>query len=465
MKGFKHELSGAALGDARLTQRFISLVEQLAVNPDASLPESLPPADLEAAYRFVNNEKVTVDALLAPHAAETATRCAAHATVLVAHDSSECKYGGERAQLGRIRATAAKGYSLHLSLAIADAQTRDPLGVLAVSTKCRTGPLRGRASPATRYKDPARESFRWGAHMLAVEQQLGPGRAIHLADREGDAYELLASLQQHGARFVIRQCHDRRLADTELGTHLDAVLGATPIVGHREVAISKRGVAAQPASVRNHPPRDARPTMLAIGAMPLTVRRPWNMPASQPATLALHVVHVREVDAPADADPIEWTLLTTEPIATPEQMWAIVDAYRARWLIEEYFKTLKTGCSLEKRQNESLHALENVLGLYLPIAWQLLRLRTLARTAETTPAAAVLSPSACAVLRRHPRTAKWMPANPTVVDAMNAIAALGGHIKNNGRAGLIVLGRGYQALLALIDGWDLRATTQGRPEM
>ena len=37
----------------------------------------LAPADLEAAYRFVNNEKVTVDAMLAPHAAETATRCAA----------------------------------------------------------------------------------------------------------------------------------------------------------------------------------------------------------------------------------------------------------------------------------------------------------------------------------------------------------------------------------------------------
>ena len=37
----------------------------------------MPPAHLEAAYRFVNNEKVTVDALLAPHAAETATRCAA----------------------------------------------------------------------------------------------------------------------------------------------------------------------------------------------------------------------------------------------------------------------------------------------------------------------------------------------------------------------------------------------------
>jgi hypothetical protein len=36
---------------------------------------------------------------------------------------------------------------------------------------------------------------------------------------------------------------------------------------------------------------------------------------------------------------------------------------------------------------------------------------------------------------------------------MLAIAALGGHIKNNGDPGWLVLGRGYEKLLVLERGW------------
>ena len=37
--------------------------------------------------------------------------------------------------------------------------------------------------------------------------------------------------------------------------------------------------------------------------------------------------------------------MTTEPIDTVEQVLRIVDWYRARWVIEEFFKALKTGCA------------------------------------------------------------------------------------------------------------------------
>jgi IS4 transposase len=39
--------------------------------------------------------------------------------------------------------------------------------------------------------------------------------------------------------------------------------------------------------------------------------------------------------------------MTTEAVETAEQVAAVVDAYRARWLIEEFFKALKTGCGFE----------------------------------------------------------------------------------------------------------------------
>ena len=66
----------------------------------------------------------------------------------------------------------------------------------------------------------------------------------------------------------------------------------------------------------------------------------------------------------------------------------MVDAYRARWVIEELFKALKTGCQIEKRQMESYGALRIALALFLPIAVRLLALRDAARSEPDAPACA-----------------------------------------------------------------------------
>ncbi len=133
------------------------------------------------------------------------------------------------------------------------------------------------------------------------------------------------------------------------------------------------------------------------------MRRSWNR---------------RELHRPA----VEWRLATT-----------VVDAYGARWRIEEYFKALKTGCALEKRQLETLDALLNALGLFIPIAWNLLRLRVLSR--QEQPASKVLSSTQLKVLRASSK--KELPDRLTVRDAMLAIAKLGGHLKRNGDPGWI----------------------------
>ena len=60
-------------------------------------------------------------------------------------------------------------------------------------------------------------------------------------------------------------------------------------------------------------------------------------------------------------------MLTTEETATASALERIVEIYRRRWTIEEYFKALKTGCSLEKRQVESYDAPREILALFVPI--------------------------------------------------------------------------------------------------
>src|SRR5262249_34052422 len=140
-----------------------------------------------------------------------------------------------------------------------------------------------------------------------------------------------------------------------------------------------------------------------------------------------HLVRVSEIDPPPDVEPVEWILFTNLPIDTPEAIADVVDHYRARWLIEEYFKALKTGCSLEERQLESLHALLNALALFVPIAWQMLALRAADRVNPDAPATSILSPRQVCIL--HALKHLKLPSAPTVRQALLAVARMGGHLK------------------------------------
>lgn len=172
------------------------------------------------------------------------------------------------------------------------------------------------------------------------------------------------------------------------------------------------------------------------------------------SAIRLNVVYVVERRPPAGEPPVEWFLLTDLPIASADEIAFVVDCYRGRWMIEEYFKALKTGCQYEKRQLESAHSLLNAMAVLAPVAWRLLLLRHLGRHTPERPASAALTAVQLDVLRA---TAKRpMPARPTVQDAMLAVAGLGGHLPRNGDPGWLVLGRGMHDLLLLELGWRAR---------
>jgi hypothetical protein len=90
------------------------------------------------------------------------------------------------------------------------------------------------------------------------------------------------------------------------------------------------------------------------------------------------------------------------------------------------------------------------------MAWRLLVLRHLGRT---TPARAVdppLDPEQLHLLRALLARRRYhLALRPTIRDLMLGIAALGGHIRNNGDPGWLVLGRGLTRLLDAEIGWRL----------
>jgi hypothetical protein len=170
----------------------------------------------------------------------------------------------------------------------------------------------------------------------------------------------------------------------------------------------------------------------------------------------VNLVRVWEPSPPKDAPAVEWLLLTTEPATTRAELMAVVDLYRARWIIEEFFKALKSGCSVEQRQLDSYDALLRMVVIFVPIAYRLLLLRGMERQRPKGSPTAAFSVTELRIMRSHDST-REMPPMKTLADALLYLARMGGHLKNNGPPGWQTLARGYQRLSALCDGWEAAA--------
>jgi len=450
------EFSDASLGDPRRTQRLVTVAAGLAQRPSGSFPEAAESdAALEGTYRLLNNEAVKAEAIFAVHQRRSRQRAQAHEQVLVVHDTTTFTFEGEpRKGLGPIlHKHGARGFFAHVALLVSP--QRQPLGVIGYEHFCRTQQSKSKRSRKTRMADPENENKRWWNLVHKTQQQLPHGpRALHVMDREADSYALLAQLQEHQYSFVIRLCSDRVLApvdgDTEEPLRLSQWMASLEHVAERDVQLQKRA-SKLPKTRKIHPPRKDRKARLLISAASVQIQRPARLHQDAPQTLSLNVVRVYEPDPPANEDPVQWTLLTSEPIETAADVERIVDAYRCRWVIEEYFKALKTGCAFEKRQLESLDALLRALAIFIPIAWRLLLLRSMAHQQPDTPADFALTKGQLAILCTRPKHP--LAPNATVAQALLAIAALGGHIKNNGAPGWQTLGRGFEKLLWMELGW------------
>jgi hypothetical protein len=451
-----NEFLGASFGDGRLNRRLVDLTSRMASAPDASFPVATESdANLEGTYRFLNNERVTPEKILAPHLRMTLDRVAGN-EVVVAHDTTEFNFGdSEREDLGRVGRGKSHGFYAHVALALGR-KTRDPLGVLGHLVHERHGGKGRRGHEALQSADD-NEGLRWAKLVEIVEVAVGRGVAVHVMDREADSYALFAELVARGARFVVRMVGDkRRIAGTPTQT-VGEVLATKPLIVEREVPISARGRSRLPSQRKLHPPRHARLAQLHICAAPVTIVRPDSSSHAPAPTLALNVVKIFEPNPPEGEPAVEWRLWTTEPIDSADQVLAVVDAYRCRWVIEEFFKALKTGCAVEERQLESSHGLQNTLAIFMPIAWRLLSLRMLSRSDDKAPATRVMTANmiTCLRLALRKRGRPPLPPKPTVKDALLGVAGLGGHIKNNGDPGWIVIGRGFNELLTILDGFEM----------
>src|SRR5438552_19130847 len=80
----------ADFGDERLDARVITLLSALGNRPNLSIPAACGGrAEMKAAYRFFDNDKVSFDKVLEPHIARTVERLAEQKVALLVQDTSE----------------------------------------------------------------------------------------------------------------------------------------------------------------------------------------------------------------------------------------------------------------------------------------------------------------------------------------------------------------------------------------
>ena len=449
------EFSDADLGDIRRTRRLVQLARSAEVKPNAGFPQMVASdRELEGIYRLLSNEDVSPDEVLAPHIEATLDRAEVAQSCVVLHDTTQFAFGGDvrRDGLGMLSGNGTEqGFFAHVSLAVIPDNARVPLGVCALRRLRRlerTGAWRYKVD---RQAAPDRESLRWEEQIELVEKRCaGRFSAIHVADREADIFDVLALLRRLGARFVIRATHDRSLVGHDEVVRLHERVRMLVPVASKTIDINPRSDRGRGAASRlRHPARKARSAVISVASCSTVLKRPFQAHA-EAAGVEVNVVRVWEHSPIEGEPPVEWILYTAERVDTPEQMFAVVDIYRTRWVIEEFFKALKTGCAFEKRQLESFHALSNALALFIPIAWKMLLARSASRAKETADASTILTPTQIQILRF-----RFEDEEPimTAKQAAFAIAKLGGHLRRNGLPGWQTLARGFEALFLMQVGW------------
>jgi hypothetical protein len=280
--------------------------------------------------RFLRNHSVTAGEMVCHATTDTAARVAGR-DIVVVQDTSELKLGGKWARengYGPVgKGGGVGGLLLHAGLVI-EVGSNALLGLIEAKVWNRDD---GTAAPRRSRVTADKESRRWLEVTAHAGDVLTAAKSMTvISDRESDIYEHFAR-RPLNVHLIVRACQNRKIETPDEDLLLFAFIDGVPEAGRIKIKI--------PAA----PGRRERIAEFAIRFSPVGLRKPRHGAARDlPDTIGLTLVDVREVSTPEDGKPIHWRLLTTRAVASLDEARSIIDLYRTRWSIEEYFRLLKT---------------------------------------------------------------------------------------------------------------------------
>lgn len=441
------EFRTADLGDKRLTDRLQHIAERLGRAPDKSIPAACTDwAATKATYRFCDNEHVDSTAILAGHSDAHAARVTDLDELLIVADTTHLTFPSHPAKegLGDIGNSTidVEGVKLHTTIGI------DPASQLMTGLLDQQVLIEDQATgetAVTNGRQPQEtldsEQIKWLRGDRQALEGLPPTvRPIFIHDRGADAFSFYRTMAEElpEAGYVIR-ANQNWSVRTPAGDEqrLFDWSGGLAELGRTTIELQQGGG------------RSSREAKLSIKAGACELLAPKNDP-SDSSPVEVNVVRVDERGSLDDRDPIQWVLLTTEPV---EAAMTVIEYYRARWKIEDWHQVLKSGCRIEDRQLETWGRMEVLLTIYSVVAWKVLELRELARGTHEKPPNAFLSEAERAVLEaKFPDLDGQDGATYAI-----AVAKIGGYLdrRSDPPPGWETMWKGLQQVRLWAEGYEL----------
>lgn len=456
------EMIAVKLGDERLNRRVVQVLEQLGNKPTPSIPTACKGwAETLAAYRFFDNDKVTMEKVLAAHEKATVVRIRQHAVVLCLEDTTEIDYSSKKETkgLGPLTHKERHGLLLHPTLAVTP--DRVPLGCLRGFAWTRDPKLHGKKKERN-IAIEGKESFRWiegyrRVNKLAAEAS--QTQLVYVADRESDIYDLFVeaqTVQGQRADLLIRAAHDRKLFD---GGTLWEQAEKSPVLGTVEFDLPKRDKRNK-RDTRDE--RSGRRVVQTLHAVRVQLKAPWRKGERLP-DVEVTVILAKEENPPAGMDPVDWMLLTTRSVTTFDEAAQMMQWYLCRWQIEVFFHILKNGCKIEKLQLEHADRLKPAIALYMIIAWRVLYLTMLGRKCPNLSCDAIFDTDEWQAVYIVTKRAHPPQQPPRLDDMVKMIASYGGYLnrKGDGEPGPKTLWIGLQRVRDFVLGVNAQKELRG----
>ena len=393
------EFGGAELGDLRLSERLVDAARLQAAMPGRAFCAVAQGdwATTKGYYRMIDHpasSEVTMEAILAPHRRRTLQRMKARKTVLCIQDGSDLNYArlAKCEGLGVIgtnqTGTRSGGLNLHSTFVVGTDGL--PLGVLAA--QC-TAPLPKAKDDSRRAEElpiEEKKTFSWIVGLrecVKLAAELPDTRQVCVMDRDADFFELFDEQRRSGTvDLLVRAQYDRR---TNGDLNLFEAVRQTAVRAELRIDVPRQSARLKKTKQAARPTKAARKAVVALRYQKIELPPPRYHKDKKP--IVLWVVHVAEPSPAIDAAPLEWFLLTTIAVTTPERAQECLRWYCLRWRIEDWHRVLKSGCNIEALQHKSADRLKRAIAINLVIAWRIMLMTLLGRTCPALPSEVLFS--------------------------------------------------------------------------
>ncbi len=422
---------------------------------------------IQGNYRFIEQPEdgesaVTAENIPLPHREQTMRRMKAHELVLCIQDGTDLTYSDldQYEGLGVIgkNQTKAKTRGLHLHSTLAVSGEGVPLGVLRAAC---TAPATNAAAQRKPAGIPIEENktYAWIEGLrdcAAIAAEMPQTKIVCVMDREADFFELFDAWREDPRTdLLVGAGHDR--CTTEDLKLFAAVQACEPKL---EFALQVNRQSSRPKNSKQQtrPQRAERIAEMTLRYRRIELKPPAAHEAKEP--MALWIVHAREQMPPPDAKPIEWFLLTTLDVDSPEQAKTCLDWYCLRWRIEDWQRVLKSGCRVEPLQSETAEQLRRALAIHIVIAWRVLLLILFGRETPELPPEVFFSDYEIEALGAYAKK-RGYPPPVTLGAAAFLVAKMGGYMarKIDPPPGNRIMWRGYTFFRSLCAAYDLLRPT------